>query len=46
MKYANPTLSIDDQVALVKRRGMVIDDEAQAWHALAHINYYRPRGYD
>lgn len=45
MKFAKPPLSIDDQVALLKRRGMVIDDEAQARHALAHVNYYRLRAY-
>lgn len=45
MKFAKPPLSIEDQVALLKRRGMIIDDEARARHALAHINYYRLRAY-
>lgn len=45
MKYAKLPLSIDDQLALLRRRGMVIEDAARARHALAHINYYRLRAY-
>lgn len=45
MKFAKPPLSIDDQVSLLRRRGMRIDDEARAKHFLRHITYYRLRAY-
>lgn len=45
MKYAKPPLSIDEQIALLRRRGMTVDDDAQARQALQHINYYRLRAY-
>lgn len=45
MKFAKPALSVNDQVALLQRRGMSFDDVAAARHTLAHINYYRLRAY-
>jgi len=45
MKFTKPATSIDDQIALLRRRGMVIDDEARARHYLKHISYYRLRAY-
>ena len=45
MRFTKPALSIDDQIALLRRRGMVIDDEGQARHYLARISYYRLRAY-
>lgn len=45
MKFTKPALSLDNQVALLKQRGMAVADEALARHALAHGNYYRLRGY-
>ena len=45
MKFAKPAISIGDQLALLRRRGMVIDDEATARHYLNHISYYRLRAY-
>lgn len=45
MKFTKPPLSIDDQIALLEGRGMVIGDVNVARHALAHYNYYRLRGY-
>lgn len=45
MQYSKPPLSVDEQIALLRRRGMVFADEARARHALAHINYYRLRAY-
>lgn len=45
MKFAKPAISIDDQLALLRRRGMVIADEAAARHYLQHISYYRLRAY-
>lgn len=38
--------SINEQIALLKRRGMRIDDELEAYHLLSHVSYYRLKGYD
>lgn len=40
-----PWTSFKDQVALLKERGMRVDDEKQAEHDLARIGYYRLSGY-
>jgi len=45
MKFTKPATSIDDQITLLRRRGMVIDDEVSARHYLTHISYYRLRAY-
>jgi abortive infection bacteriophage resistance protein len=45
MRYSKPPLSVPDQVALLKQRGMAFADEAAAAQALTHINYYRLRAY-
>lgn len=45
MKFAKPALSLDQQIALLRERGLVIEDEAEARHYLAHISYYRLRAY-
>lgn len=45
MKFAKPSLSIMDQIALLERRGMAIADRAKAEHYLQHISYYRLRAY-
>ncbi|MCF6221736.1 MAG: Abi family protein [Robiginitomaculum sp.] len=37
--------SIDEQVAILRGRGMIIDDEAQAAHFLGRVGYYRLSGY-
>jgi abortive infection bacteriophage resistance protein len=37
--------TIEQQIALLKSRGLLIDDEAQAARFLSHLNYYRLRGY-
>ena len=37
--------SINEQIALLKRRGMKIDYELEAYHLLSHISYYRLKGY-
>jgi abortive infection bacteriophage resistance protein len=42
---AKPALTLDEQVALLRRRGMHIGDEERARHYLGHLNYYRLRGY-
>lgn len=38
-------LSIPDQIALLRSRGLTIENEAQAYHFLLHHNYYRISGY-
>lgn len=40
-----PATTLDEQIALLRRRGMAIADEGLAKHYLAHLNYYRLRGY-
>jgi len=43
--FSKPPLSLADQVALLKNRGMLIADEKAAENALLHLNYYRFSGY-
>lgn len=43
--FAKPALSIDQQLDLLKRRGMQIGQPDQARHVLTHISYYRLRAY-
>ena len=45
MKFEKPSISIPDQIALLKSRGMTVDDEAHAEHYLRFISYYRLRAY-
>lgn len=45
MKFAKPSLSIDDQIARLDERGMAVPDRALAGHYLRHISYYRLRAY-
>jgi abortive infection bacteriophage resistance protein len=40
-----PTLSIANQIALLKKRGMLFREEATAPHFLQNISYYRLKGY-
>jgi abortive infection bacteriophage resistance protein len=43
---ANKTpYSIADQIALLKHRGMLFNDEQSARHFLENISYYRLKGY-
>ncbi|TCO24550.1 abortive infection bacteriophage resistance protein [Kribbella steppae] len=44
-RYTKPHLSFADQVSLLKSRGLIIDDEAEAEHLLSVIGYYRLSGY-
>ena len=37
--------SIDEQIELLKQRGMLVGDEIFAARHLAHISYYRLKGY-
>lgn len=45
MKFAKPSLSIAEQIALLERRGMDVPDRDRADHYLRHISYYRLRAY-
>lgn len=45
MKFVKPALSIDEQIDLLRRRGLRLDDPDAARHTLAHISYYRLRAY-
>ncbi|MDR1119914.1 MAG: Abi family protein [Dysgonamonadaceae bacterium] len=40
-----PAYTITDQIALLKQRGMIFKDEAQAHNHLQNISYYRFKGY-
>ena len=40
-----PACSIADQIALLKKRGMLFKDESNAQHFLENISYYRLKGY-
>ncbi len=43
--YTKPYLSIPEQVALLKKRGLEITDQEKAEHCLAKFGYYRLSGY-
>jgi abortive infection bacteriophage resistance protein len=43
--YTKPHLSFDDQVQLLKSRGMVVEDPAAAAKLLSVVGYYRLSGY-
>lgn len=45
MKFCKPPIDIDAQVALLKRRGLIIADEDAARHYPQFVGYYRLAGY-
>ncbi|MBY3043712.1 Abi family protein [Rhizobium leguminosarum] len=45
MRFTKPAVSIDDQINLLKQRGMDVPDLHHARHCLQHISYYRMRAY-
>lgn len=45
MKFSKPPLFIEQQIRLLRSRGMTIDNPDRAARYLAHINYYRLRAY-
>lgn len=45
MKYTKPPVSIEQQVQLLKNRGLKFRDPAKACHYLSNISYYRLRAY-
>ncbi|WKK79335.2 Abi family protein [Marivirga arenosa] len=45
MQYKKSPHSIDDQIELLKERGLTIDEKDLANHYLTHVSYYRLAGY-
>src|SRR5690606_11449844 len=45
MKYNKPPVSVSDQIAKLKQRGLQIKDDALASRYLSNISYYRLRAY-
>ncbi len=45
MHYEKPPLTIEQQVAQLKQRGMIFTDEREAARILARLNYYRLTAY-
>ena len=45
MRYNKPPISIQDQLSLLKNRGLEVKNEAEAIHSLSNISYYRLRAY-
>ncbi len=45
MLYDKEAKTIDQHIALLKKRGLEIRDENQARHYLSHVSYYRLAGY-
>lgn len=45
MEFNKPARSLDEQVELLRSRGMRVDDPARARHYLKHLNYYRLTAY-
>ena len=43
--FAKPALTIDQQIAHLRGKGMAIEDEAQARYWLTHVSYYRLSAY-
>jgi len=43
--YTKPATTFSEQVALLRARGMVVDDPADAAFYLQHLNYYRLAAY-
>lgn len=45
MNFSKEALTINEQLELLQKRGLTIDDEDLARHYLAHVSYYRLAGY-
>ena len=44
-RYTKPALTFEEQIALLKSRGLVIDDEQRAIRHLSNVSYYRMSAY-
>lgn len=45
MKYSKPPLSLTDQIASLKSKGLVIHNDQVAFDALSRVSFYRLRAY-
>ena len=45
MNYNKPAITIQDQIAKLKSRGLVISDDDKATSYLSNISFYRLRAY-
>ena len=45
IKYSKPAISYYDQLAHLKKKGLIVKDDSKALHFLETIGYYRLRGY-
>jgi abortive infection bacteriophage resistance protein len=45
MMENKPFKSINEQIDLLKERGLIIEDIPYAYRILSHVNYYRLSGY-
>lgn len=45
MPYSKPALPYEDQLSILKSRGLQVDDREFALHCLEHFNYYRLSAY-
>lgn len=45
MEFSKPATTIDEQIQILRDRGMDVHDLARARHYLSHINYYRLTAY-
>lgn len=43
--YNKPAITYQDQLDQLKRRGLVVQDDAKALHLLSQVSYYRLSGY-
>lgn len=43
--YSKPPLTYQEQLDLLKSRGLIVEDEKKALHLLAHLSYYRFSAY-
>ena len=45
MRYMKQPASLEEQIDLLKRRGLMIDDEAEAFAVLERVSYFRLASY-
>lgn len=45
MRYTKPTTTLQEQIQILRQRGLLIPDVAEAEHFLSNVSYYRLAGY-
>ena len=45
MKYVKQPISISGQIEILKRRGLIINDDKEAYDVLENVSYFRLAGY-